>query len=86
MTALNLKWLSQNLILVLPLMLFLSLRSWPHCQQCFDVMPKVYVLAIRGYEWVLEMSLTKQGSVNLEQAINASINQFTATPVIGMTG
>lgn len=55
------------------------------CQQCFDVMPEVYVLAIRGYEWELEVGLTDQGSDNLEQAINASLNQFAA-PVIGMTG
>lgn len=41
------------------------------CQQCFDTLPQVYVLAIKGYEWELEQGLTKQGSINLQRAITA---------------
>jgi hydrogenase maturation protease len=39
------------------------------CQQCFDCLPEVYVLAIRGYEWELEMGLTQKAEQNLSDAI-----------------
>ena len=38
------------------------------CWQCFDRLPEVYVLAIRGYEWELEIGLTKAGANNLRCA------------------
>ena len=38
------------------------------CGQCFGVMPEVYVLAIRGYAWELEMGLTAQAQRNLQTA------------------
>ena len=28
-------------------------------QQCFGYLPEVYLLAIRGYEWQLQMGLTE---------------------------
>lgn len=40
------------------------------CQQCFQRLPEVYVLAIRGYEWELEQGLTEQAKKNLTQAID----------------
>jgi hydrogenase maturation protease len=38
------------------------------CQQCFERLPEVYVLAIRGYEWELKMGLTQQARQNLDDA------------------
>jgi hydrogenase maturation protease len=37
------------------------------CQQCFNKLPQVYVLAIKGYEWELEQGLTRQASINLQR-------------------
>lgn len=37
------------------------------CQLCFEVLPEVYVLAIRGYEWALEEGLTCLAKDNLER-------------------
>lgn len=38
------------------------------CQQCFEHLPIVYVLAIRGYEFGLEMGLTHAAQRNLNDA------------------
>jgi hydrogenase maturation protease len=38
------------------------------CQQCFLRLPDVYVLAIRGYEWELEVGLTQEARHNLNDA------------------
>lgn len=38
------------------------------CQQCFDRVPEVFVLAIRGYAWELGMGLTAQATDNLDRA------------------
>jgi hydrogenase maturation protease len=38
------------------------------CQQCFDYLPIVHVLAIRGYEFGLEMGLTHAAKQNLTEA------------------
>jgi hydrogenase maturation protease len=38
------------------------------CGQCFDRIPEVHVLAIRGYEWELEIGLSAQAQRNLALA------------------
>ena len=38
------------------------------CEQCFDYLPVVHVLAIRGYEFELEMGLTRAAQRNLDDA------------------
>ena len=38
------------------------------CLQCFDKIPEVYVLAIKGYEWELQIGLTAQAKNNLHLA------------------
>ena len=38
------------------------------CQQCFEHLPVVHVLAIRGYEFELEMGLTRAAQRNLDDA------------------
>jgi hydrogenase maturation protease len=38
------------------------------CQRCFERLPDVYVLAIRGYEWELKMGLTQEATHNLNDA------------------
>lgn len=38
------------------------------CGQCFGRVPEVYVLAIRGYEWELQLGLTEQAKHNLSLA------------------
>jgi hydrogenase maturation protease len=38
------------------------------CLQCFDCLPEVHVLAIRGYEWELEEGLTQGARDNLDLA------------------
>ncbi|PUA19137.1 hydrogenase maturation protease [Glaciimonas sp. PCH181] len=40
------------------------------CWQCFGKIPEVYVLAIRGYEWELEIGLTTRATSNLALAIS----------------
>lgn len=40
------------------------------CWQCFGKVPEVYVLAIRGYEWELEIGLTTRAASNLALAIS----------------
>jgi len=39
------------------------------CQQCFQRLPEVFVLAIRGYEWELKMGLTPKARDNLDDVI-----------------
>jgi hydrogenase maturation protease len=39
------------------------------CGQCFDRIPEVHVLAIRGYEWELQIGLTARASDNLDLAL-----------------
>jgi hydrogenase maturation protease len=38
------------------------------CQQCFQRLPDVFVLAIRGHEWELAMGLTPRARQNLNEA------------------
>lgn len=38
------------------------------CQQCFERLPEVHVLAIRGFEFELEMGLTPAAQQNLDDA------------------
>ncbi len=38
------------------------------CQQCFDRLPEVHILAIRGFEFELEMGLTPAAQHNLDAA------------------
>ena len=38
------------------------------CQQCFEKLPEVHVLAIRGFEFELEMGLTPAAQRNLDAA------------------
>ncbi len=38
------------------------------CQQCFDRLPEVHVLAIRGFEFELELGLTPAAQRNLDEA------------------
>ncbi|MCH9668981.1 MAG: hydrogenase maturation protease [Actinomycetia bacterium] len=38
------------------------------CEQCFDRLPDVHVLAIRGFEFELEMGLTPAAQRNLDAA------------------
>ncbi|PCI07938.1 MAG: Ni/Fe hydrogenase [Gammaproteobacteria bacterium] len=38
------------------------------CQACFDYVPEVQLLTIKGYEWELELGLTKQADYNLNLA------------------
>jgi hydrogenase maturation protease len=39
------------------------------CQQCFLRLPEVYLLAIRGYEWELQVGLTPNAQRNLDAAV-----------------
>lgn len=39
------------------------------CGQCFGVLPEVWVLAIRGYEWELQLGLTESAKQNLQRAV-----------------
>ena len=38
------------------------------CQQCFERLPEVHVLAIRGYEFELRLGLTQAAQKNLDDA------------------
>lgn len=40
------------------------------CQQCFDKVPDVQLLTIRGYEWELHEGLTEAAARNLRTAID----------------
>lgn len=39
------------------------------CQQCFETLPEVYVLAIKGYEWELQEGLTLRAMQNMQSTI-----------------
>ena len=39
------------------------------CLQCFDYVPQVHLLTIKGYEWELQEGLTKNAKANLEATI-----------------
>ena len=51
------------------------------CQTCFGRLPEVYVLAIRGYEWELQMGLSERAQRNL-QAAQQSLCPAFATETI----
>ena len=38
-------------------------------RQCFGYVPEVYLLAIRGYEWELQMGLTEPAEHNLSDSL-----------------
>jgi len=38
------------------------------CEQCFDKVPKVQLLTIKGYEWELQLGLTDKAQQNLNKA------------------
>lgn len=38
------------------------------CNTCFDYMPEVYFLTIKGYEWELQQGLTEKAKQNLAAA------------------
>jgi hydrogenase maturation protease len=38
-------------------------------QQCFGRLPEVYLLAIRGYEWQLQLGLTEAAQSNLGESL-----------------
>jgi hydrogenase maturation protease len=40
------------------------------CKTCFDYMPEVKLLTIKGYEWELEVGLTAHAQSNLDVAID----------------
>ncbi len=44
-------------------------------QQCFEHVPEAYLLAIRGYEWELQLGLTSPAQQNLSQSL-----EFLSTP------
>lgn len=48
------------------------------CWQCFGKIPEVYVLAIRGYEWELQIGLTEQAKNNLYLATSHIHHAATA--------
>lgn len=39
------------------------------CKICFNRIPKVHLLSIKGYEWELKQGLTKKSTINLNKAI-----------------
>lgn len=56
-------------------------------RQCFDHIPQVYLLAIRGYEWELQMGLTAPAERNLRAAADAlSGGRRMRTPEQGTNG
>lgn len=40
------------------------------CQRCFDTLPQVQLLTMKGYEWELKLGMTDKASQNLHTAIN----------------
>lgn len=40
------------------------------CQQCFEKVPEVQLLTIKGYEWELQLGLTDKAKQNLKVATN----------------
>jgi 2-methylcitrate dehydratase PrpD len=57
------------------------------CQQCFERLPEVHVLAIKGYEFELRLGLTQAAQKNLDDA-TAYLSSGGASGRIwqGMTG
>jgi hydrogenase maturation protease len=51
------------------------------CQQCFQRLPEVYVLAIRGYEWELKVGLTQNAEQNLSDATTYLFKQRSVSLV-----
>ena len=49
------------------------------CQQCFQRLPEVYVLAIKGYEWELKMGLTTKAQFNLNLALSYFKGEYQAS-------
>jgi len=47
------------------------------CEQCFQYVPEVTLLTIRGYEWALQLGLTPQAEQNLKVAMD----YFMASPL-----
>jgi len=45
--------------------------------QCFGYVPEVYLLAIRGYEWELQMGLTESAEQNLCDSVDFVSSAFT---------
>lgn len=50
------------------------------CQQCFEYLPEVHVLAIRGFEFGLEMGLTRAAQKNLDTATRFLSSPASAPP------
>lgn len=47
----------------------LSIPTIMHtCQQCFERLPEVHLLTIKGYEWELQLGLTPKAEQNLKAA------------------
>ncbi len=46
------------------------------CEQCFNRIPEVYLLTIRGYEWNLQEGLTTLAKKNLHNTINFFLNFY----------
>ncbi len=40
------------------------------CRQCFEKVPEVQLLTIKGYEWELQLGLTEKAKQNLKAAID----------------
>jgi hypothetical protein len=38
------------------------------CRQCFEKVPEVQLLTIKGYEWELQLGLTEKAKQNLKVA------------------
>jgi len=52
------------------------------CDRCFGKMPEVFVLAIRGYEWELDIGLTDRAKVNLQKAIHHTSRSVRSSAAI----
>lgn len=46
------------------------------CHQCFETIPEVYLLEIKGYAWELKIGLTPKATQNLEDVI-ANLDTIT---------
>ncbi len=52
------------------------------CRQCFERLPEVHVLAIRGFEFELELGLTPAAQRNLDDATAHLSQGFSSTKVL----
>jgi hydrogenase maturation protease len=50
-------------------------------QQCFDRIPDVYLVAIRGYQWELRQGLTTRAQGNLSDALGFVLHSLTSAPL-----